>query len=222
MIPFGLREDRMWDVEEVPRGSACGCVCPDPKCSRALVARQGLYKIWHFAHLGDTRNNATCRGGESGLHRLAKQVLCESVGKKFRLPNKWSLGTTLYHGHDNLFKVGHARKEVPIPGTSYRCDLLIKGWVQSPSSNRWNVSCEFAVEITVSNPKTQEYVEKVTEVGKLSVLEIILDSADVEAKMIQFRINTNTTFSNTVKRMILGTNSNKRWLFIQRDFLTGY
>ncbi len=197
----------------------CGCVCPDPECGRPLVARKGECRVHHFAHFGDTENqNTACGGGESALHRFAKQFLHESVGKKFRLPNKRSLGNVLYHGHDNELKVGHARKEVPIPGTPYICDVLIKGWVRSPGSSRWNVSCEFAVEITVSNPKTQEYVEKVTEVGKLSVLEIILKPADVEAKMQQFSTSTNTTLSNTVKRMILGTNSNHRWLFIRGDF----
>lgn len=35
-------------VGDVPKGAACGCVCPT--CSSPLVARQGQENEWHFAH----------------------------------------------------------------------------------------------------------------------------------------------------------------------------
>ena len=49
-IPFGLASDdgSLVDVENVPRGAKCGCVCPS--CKTPLVARQGGEKEWHFAH----------------------------------------------------------------------------------------------------------------------------------------------------------------------------
>ena len=35
-------------VGDVPKGAACGCVCPT--CASPLVARQGQENEWHFAH----------------------------------------------------------------------------------------------------------------------------------------------------------------------------
>lgn len=50
LIPFGLREldKKLMDVAAVPRGKACGCICPS--CKTPLIARQGEQKEWHFAH----------------------------------------------------------------------------------------------------------------------------------------------------------------------------
>lgn len=50
LIPFGQRQSdaALVDVADVPRGKACGCVCPS--CGLPLVARQGRDREWHFAH----------------------------------------------------------------------------------------------------------------------------------------------------------------------------
>ena len=68
---FGVDQDgRIVSVEEVSRGKACECCCPE--CGEVLIARQGEVRAWHFAHAG----GADCGGGAEGaLHRAAKQVL---------------------------------------------------------------------------------------------------------------------------------------------------
>lgn len=50
LIPFALNPetDQLVDVGSVPRGKACGCICPS--CKTPLTARQGEEKEWHFAH----------------------------------------------------------------------------------------------------------------------------------------------------------------------------
>jgi hypothetical protein len=49
-IPFALRasDGEMVDVNDVPNGLACDCICPS--CKTPLVARQGNDREWHFAH----------------------------------------------------------------------------------------------------------------------------------------------------------------------------
>ena len=67
---FGLREDRLLHVSEVPRGLTCGCVCPG--CHKPLVARQGAIREHHFAHAA----GHDCRTAvETSLHLAAKEIL---------------------------------------------------------------------------------------------------------------------------------------------------
>jgi hypothetical protein len=79
LIPFGQAADgRMVTVETVPQGLHCDCVCPE--CERALIAAKGDIYRHHFRHAADPCE----RGGETALHRFAKQVICET--KQLRLP----------------------------------------------------------------------------------------------------------------------------------------
>lgn len=50
LIPFGLKNDRYYDVSEVERGRSCGCICPS--CKQNLVAKKGDPEkmVHHFAH----------------------------------------------------------------------------------------------------------------------------------------------------------------------------
>lgn len=71
-IPFGLRDGRLLQPDEVPRGLACDCVCPG--CGSKLVAHHGEKKVKHFVHY-----SAACINGfESAIHKAAKQVLLQS------------------------------------------------------------------------------------------------------------------------------------------------
>lgn len=66
---------RVRSVDEVARGLACDCVCPE--CGEPVLARQGDVREWHFAHA----SGADCEGGaETALHRAAKQIVLENGG----------------------------------------------------------------------------------------------------------------------------------------------
>ncbi len=71
-IPFGLRDGRLFQPDEVSRGLACNCVCPG--CGSKLVAHHGEKKIKHFVHYSTVCVN----GFESAIHKAAKQALLES------------------------------------------------------------------------------------------------------------------------------------------------
>ncbi len=72
-LPFGLRisDPRYVNVESVPTGAKCGCLCP--ACNGPLVAKNaGRQKISHFAHKAD------CVGAlETVLNETAKQIVRE-------------------------------------------------------------------------------------------------------------------------------------------------
>ena len=60
-------------VAEVPRGSTCGCRCPE--CFSPLVAKQGTTRAWHFAHEGGQERPECEVGAANLLRRLAIGVL---------------------------------------------------------------------------------------------------------------------------------------------------
>ncbi len=59
-ILFGRGPDgELHHIEDVERGEACNCVCPDPNCGQTLIARKGDKKAHHFAHKRGTCEWAT-------------------------------------------------------------------------------------------------------------------------------------------------------------------
>lgn len=75
LVPFGEMPDgRLVGIEDVPRGLACGAVCPE--CRSILVARKGEIKLHHFAH----HASLDCSGGfETAVHRMAKQIVSDRL-----------------------------------------------------------------------------------------------------------------------------------------------
>lgn len=70
---FGLTSDgRLVSVEDVSRGKACDCCCPE--CGEVLIARQGEVRAWHFAHASGGDCGAAAEGA---LHLAAKQLIVQ-------------------------------------------------------------------------------------------------------------------------------------------------
>lgn len=78
LVPFGLKEDRLYEPIQVDNGKACGCVCP--ACKKPLVAKQNA-QTPHFAHAQDEN---CARGFETAIHLAVKQIIAERM--EVRLP----------------------------------------------------------------------------------------------------------------------------------------
>lgn len=78
LVPFGLKEDKLYEPTQVKNGKACGCVCP--ACKNALVAKQNA-QTPHFAHAQDEN---CARGFETAVHQAVKQIIAERM--EVRLP----------------------------------------------------------------------------------------------------------------------------------------
>ena len=207
LLPFGQRGGRLYSVERVARGINCGCVCPDPQCGLPLVARQGGVNVWHFAHAGG-EGGVSCSGGESGLHRYAKQVLCESAGRVFTLPHREN--KDFYNGYDGMLRITQAKSEACILGTSRRCDVLLIGKVRKAENRReWLEQAQVGVEIAVTHYKDQAYQDEIRQAGQLSVLEVPLswDFVRSEAERLSKQ------YTEVVKHILLNQSSEKEWLF---------
>ena len=79
-LTYGKNQDgRLVHVDDVPRGMACNCTCPE--CGAKLESRQGKKNQHHFAH----DNGADCgKARMTALHMLAQQIIQEE--KKIRTP----------------------------------------------------------------------------------------------------------------------------------------
>ena len=73
LVPFGLKDDVLYEPQQVPNGKACGCLCPG--CKHTLIARQNA-KTPHFAHaVGEDCQ----KGFETAVHLAAKQLIAERM-----------------------------------------------------------------------------------------------------------------------------------------------
>lgn len=77
-IPFGLKDEQVVEVDDVPSGLRCGCVCPG--CKMDLIARKGEVNAHHFAHAHAKDSDLCEYGTETAIHLMAKQILCEEKG----------------------------------------------------------------------------------------------------------------------------------------------
>lgn len=88
LVPFGLQTDtaQLADVGNVPRGSACGCICPS--CKTPLVARHGDKIEWHFAHRSQNVHEKTRKACDFSFAVSVRLMIRQlSVnGLKFRTP----------------------------------------------------------------------------------------------------------------------------------------
>jgi len=66
-------DGRLRHVDDVPRGDACGCFCPDPLCGQPMRAKQGDVYVHHFAHVGGSQD---CQwAAESVISEIAASVI---------------------------------------------------------------------------------------------------------------------------------------------------
>lgn len=71
-------------MSEVPRGKACGCICPS--CKTPLIARHGAEKQWHFAHASRSVYNQTKKKCKYSffvsVRLMARQIIHSSLSIK--------------------------------------------------------------------------------------------------------------------------------------------
>lgn len=78
--PVGLRNNKIIHINNLElreNGKRCGCICL--KCGANLIARMGEKNIWHFAHEAKSPCDygLSASGGESPIHKYAKQIIYE-------------------------------------------------------------------------------------------------------------------------------------------------
>ena len=175
-LPFGqLADGTLVGPSAVPRGAACGCVCPG--CGAALIAKQGEVLRHHFAHASD----AECVGAlETSLHKLAKQIIAEA--SKIWLPEFVVRYPDQWHGERFVIERrvcaahwngGHVRVEVA--HGDFRPDVMIEFGGRS-----------LGIEVFVTHAVDAEKRAKI-QAANLSAIEIDLSGYPRSFEMAALR-----------------------------------
>ena len=196
LLPVAIDSRGRWrTASEVPRGRACGCRCP--ACQRPVIARQGEQRRAHFAHASRNDSPGTC--SETALHRLCKEVICDSVRKCITLP-----GFTQYN-----VRIDRVRSEVNLDAVDRRVDLISDVSIESQRDRTFVGRCELVIEICVSNAKDHEYCMDMKRAG-VRAIEITVDWGRVLERGA--KTPTQARVSSAIRFLLLSMTGNKRWL----------
>jgi hypothetical protein len=193
-VPFGLKDGRLWFVNDVPTGLACGCQCPDPACGRPLIARNqpipGRQRAYYFAHAGDP---VACGGRESALHRMAKEILLQAP--KLRLP-ALALSDEDHFETTTVALASEARAEVRLLDGQARSDVSV--WLTLEDGMPL---AELHIEVRVSHAVDALKASRVVGDG-MTMLEI--DLSKVCDELLQDR--------DAFSRCVLDEANNRTWV----------
>lgn len=165
-VPFGLRDGKLHYITEVETGLACGCVCPDPRCAKPLVARNrrapDRRRAMYFAHASNPRG---CGGREGALHQMGKNIVAGA--SHLALPSWSALNGELAFDSANATLAAGSAQEVLLADGQLRPDVRVSA-LCGPA-----VLPALYVEIKVSHAVDWAKRKKVIAAG-LDVMEIDL------------------------------------------------
>ena len=171
---------KMVHIDSVPNGHKCGCICK--KCGKPLNARQGGKNEHSFAHRSE---DGLCRGlGESSIHYLAKQIICEE--KKLMFP---SCGNVVLKGIKNFENV---HLEYTINDFGLRPDVL----------GIDNEDIKWAIEIFYSNPLSEN--------RKAKYIEAQINCIEIDVNDISPNQDENAT---DLRHFLFNTIDNREWIY---------
>lgn len=150
-------QGRMVHVDDVPRGLACGCVCPC--CHERLLARHGEVKEHGFAHHSDSRGANLKICYMVSLYKLAEQII--ETRKRVHVPSYYGI----FPGKDIEFV------EVKIDGRFEREDKQPDVMATSRDGKKYII--EFTFDYKVQHKQAVDY-------KNLNCLEINLSGQTLE------------------------------------------
>ena len=173
-------KQRMVHVDRVPNGYNCGCICK--RCGKPLNARQGESNEHSFAHQSE---DGACGGlGESSIHQLAKQIICEE--KKVMFP---SFGRLILKGI-KFFDSVESEKEIKEIGI--RPDLI----------GLDDENIKWAIEIYYSHPLPEN--------NKSKYIDAQLNCLEINVNDISPNQDENAT---ELRRFLLEQCNNREWIY---------
>lgn len=150
-------QGKMVHVDDVPRGLACGCVCPC--CHERLLARHGDVKEHGFAHHSDSRGANLKICYMVSLYKLAEQII--ETRKRVHVPSYYGI----FPGKDIEFV------EVKIDGRFEREDKQPDVMATSRDGKKYII--EFTFDYKVQHKQAVDY-------KNLNCLEINLSGQTLE------------------------------------------
>lgn len=178
-----LKDNQLIDIESVPSGLRCGCVCP--YCHEKLIAKKGKKRQHHFAHYsGDS-----CQYGyQTSLHLMAKEIISEL--KTFSIPKVYL--NALNKNEKISDSMNIQIQEVYL---EHKIDDIIPDIILKTSNGQ-----SLLVEIYVTHSIDQQKLEKIK---KLNISTIQIDLSKIDRLITKEEL---IGFLNS-------DNSNKQWIY---------
>lgn len=194
VIHYGLKNGKLFHVDDVANGQSCDCICPS--CLEPLVAynREGIRVTPHFQH----KSKLDCWNSyETTLHYLAKEIVSEE--KYIIVPD---IRFELYSDARNYVRETHA-PQLEIKERELYLDKVViekKQGAIKPDIIGYIGDKVCYIEIAVTHFIDEEKKIKIME-RKVPTLEIDLSKF---SRMIK---------KEDLKKILLSGTANKRWIF---------
>lgn len=181
---YALKDGQITSIDDVERGSKCGCVCP--ACGEPLIAKKGTKVMHHFAHPPGTN---CAYGYQTSLHLAAKDIL--SKAKKMVIP-------AVMLDFPDSHKKEMISEEVEIAIDHVELERRFGDVI--PDVVVYTKKKCFFVEIYVTHPVDDEKLAKL-EKANISTIEIDLSKVD---RMLS---------PEELKTILLQSNNSKKWIY---------
>jgi len=217
-VPFAVDADgRFRDVNEVPRGLDCGCVCAD--CGGRVVAKKGDIYAHHFAH----HDRRKCRNAlEASLFGMVVTLMKDQslrlfvppAGKRCELvPHPEQVFTESQSAA--FFKTEWVLppRQVSVQGAAFATNTLAGSTTDKPDI----VLPEISVHIA-SHLKPMSELGRLRMVSDAPVLAIDLQAYvkiwwEICDANKEERLNQASTATDAMRRWLETSASGRRWLF---------
>lgn len=203
-LEYGMREGRIVLISEIKpseKGGKCNCTCP--ACGGFLVAKLGPIRQPHFAHKAAECDISQAR--ETGLHKLAKEIIRES--HSILVPGLIISESEITLGHINKLVADKVTKTMDLPNikaieVEYGSVELEKqiGDIRPDAVITFKDQPRI-VEIAVTHPVDEDKENKLKKIG-LYAFEIDLSA-----------LLKNPATREEITDAVLSDETNREWLF---------
>ena len=182
LIGWAIKNNEIVHISNVERGKNCGCICME--CKEPLLARKGLERVHHFAHIKET--NCKC-SPETILHRLAKDIIAKS--KYIKIPPDNSFPVPILNTRILIEQEKISSKDglVNVDNVFVEREGIRKGFIPDivlQSGDKFLI-----VEICVTNPVNVEKLEKIRQNNEHTIeIKLTADDALKTYKVLEHKL----------------------------------
>ncbi len=183
-LKFGVRDNKLIHISDVPSGLACECVCPN--CSSRLLAKKGNIREHHFAH---HQSDECSHAVETALHLAAKQVIADEMA--IRLP---PVVASFYPSRRELVLAESKLQRLDDVSCEKRAGAYVPDLIASCRGS------QLYIEIVVTNRPSEEKRQWYFAEQKSS---LVIDLSK-HRRQVTFR---------SLKQLLIETHDNSNWIY---------
>ena len=213
LIPFGLRihDENFVDVHDVPKGKACGCICPS--CRTPLIARKGDRKTWHFAHASRGVYEHTETKCEYSLYVSIRMMARQIIGNELTitLPRYTE---TLQLRDDKTGRIFTSHLEVPVKEQIHLTDIQVEAALDEHQVDLIGQVSGFPFAIYLTHPG-REVPQELSRPEKRECGIIAIDLTRIAAQIVAGK-SQDISYQTILQQALCQNTDIKRWIYHPR------